>query len=93
MTTYRNENAMHVEELELLESKLAASGRIFELGGIAYGGSHAYGLATENSDVDLRGFALPIAEDILKMRDFEQVDTMDGVDAAIYSHGLQSQCD
>ena len=75
----------HTEELNVLERKLAENGHVSSVGMIAYGGSLAYGLATENSDVDLRGFALPVASDVLKMEDFEQVQTMDGVDATIYS--------
>lgn len=75
----------HEKELELLRTKLVENGHVSEMGCVAYGGSLAYGLATENSDVDLRGFALPTASDVLKLRDFEQVQTMDGVDATLYS--------
>jgi hypothetical protein len=48
------------------------------------GGSHAYGLAREGSDVDIRGFAARSAEDILLSRDWETVvDT--ATDTTIYS--------
>ena len=97
MTAYRTQYGKeHSHEIEILQHKLTASGHISEVGTIAYGGSHAYGLATQDSDVDLRGFALPTAHDILMMKDFEQVDTMDGVDATIYSFrkvlGLLKAC-
>ena len=75
----------YAAELDILLGKLEKSNKISEMGAICLGGSHAYGLATPDSDVDLRGFAMPKAEDILRLRDFEQVDTMDGVDATIYS--------
>ena len=75
----------HIEELDILTEKLNVSGHVSSIGVIAYGGSLAYGLANDDSDVDLRGFALPTATDILKLRDFEQVETADGVDATIHS--------
>ena len=40
----------HTEELNVLERKLAENGHVSSVGMIAYGGSLAYGLATENSD-------------------------------------------
>lgn len=58
---------------------------------VALGGSHAYGLAGPGSDVDLRGFALPVARDVLLGRNFGQVEMRDGVDACIYS--LSKACD
>ena len=82
--TFANENK-HTEELKMLETKLAENNHVSSVGVVAYGGSLAYGLATADSDVDLRGFALPVARDVLKLEDFEQVQTMDGVDATIYS--------
>lgn len=51
---------------------------------IGLGGSHAYGMANENSDLDLRGIALNTKEEILLGKDFEQVvDT--NTDTTIYS--------
>ena len=40
---------------------------------ICLGGSHAYGTNIETSDVDIRGFALNSASDILGLSHFEQV--------------------
>lgn len=36
-------------------------------------GSHAYGLATENSDIDIRGFIIRSGKDILLSKDFESI--------------------
>lgn len=47
-------------------------------------GSHAYGLETEESDVDVRGVALPTAEDILLGRDFKTY-TDKKTDTVVYS--------
>ena len=38
---------------------------------LTVGGSHAYGLANENSDIDIRGIAVRTAEDILGMHHFD----------------------
>jgi hypothetical protein len=63
---------------------------------VALGGSHAYGLATETSDVDVRGFALPTARDVLLGHDFEQLQTNKEIDLCIYSLAktahLMAQC-
>lgn len=40
---------------------------------LGYGGSHAYGLNTPESDVDLRGIALNSADELLWGKPFEQV--------------------
>lgn len=51
---------------------------------LALGGSHAYGLNTPTSDLDIRGVALNTKEEILLGRDFEQ--TVNNVtDTTIYS--------
>lgn len=56
------------------------------IGVIAYGGSIAYGLANENSDIDLRGFYLPTMNDVLFMEDRGQiVINDDDIDATLYS--------
>ena len=52
---------------------------------VAYGGSIAYGLDTENSDIDLRGFFLPVRRDLLTFKDAGTVEVKDGVDAAMHS--------
>ena len=76
---------MFEQEKHLLVDLIHSDYRVSDIGLIALGGSHAYGLATENSDVDLRGFAYPNASDILLGQDFEQIQTMNEVDACIYS--------
>lgn len=48
------------------------------------GGSNAYGLDFEGSDVDVRGFAMRDASDILIGRDFETVTNLE-TDTTIYS--------
>ena len=51
---------------------------------LTLGGSHAYGMDKEDSDVDVRGIALNIKSDILLGTDFEQVVDVD-TDTTIYS--------
>lgn len=51
---------------------------------LALGGSHAYGMAQESSDLDCRGIALNSKEDILLGTDFEQV-VDSNTDTIIYS--------
>ena len=51
---------------------------------LAIGGSHAYGMDTENSDVDIRGIALNKKEEILLSKDYEQVVDVN-TDTTIYS--------
>lgn len=84
------------EQIALVRDRLARAGCTSEIGLIALGGSHAYGLATPESDVDLRGFATPTTRDILLGRDFEQVQGTDGEDMTIYSLAkacrLMAQC-
>ena len=59
------------ERLAALEESCGKRGLALTGGGVAFGGSIAYGLDTPESDVDLRGFVLPPARDILALRDFE----------------------
>lgn len=47
-------------------------------------GSHAYGFADRDSDVDIRGFATPTREDMLTVTDFDHLVRSD-VDVQIYS--------
>lgn len=56
---------------------------------LGLGGSYAYGTATENSDIDIRGIALRSKEEILRGKDFEQV-TDSTTDTTIYS--LDKMC-
>lgn len=51
---------------------------------LTLGGSHAYGMDTEQSDLDVRGIALNNKEEILLGKDFEQV-VETNTDTAIYS--------
>lgn len=61
---------------------------------LTLGGSYAYGMNNENSDVDFRGIALNSKDDILLGSDFEQV--LGGEDTTIYSFNkiieLLSKC-
>ena len=51
---------------------------------LGLGGSHAYGLATPTSDLDVRGLALRSKAEILTSQDFEQIVDKD-TDTTIYS--------
>ena len=51
---------------------------------LGLGGSYAYGMAKEGSDVDIRGIALNSKEEILRGTDFEQVVNTE-TDTTIYS--------
>ncbi len=51
---------------------------------LALGGSHAYGMDKEGSDLDVRGIALNSKKDVLLGTDFEQVVNVD-TDTTIYS--------
>lgn len=61
---------------------------------LTLGGSYAYGMNNENSDVDFRGIALNSKSEILLGKDFEQV--LGGEDTTIYSFNkiieLLSKC-
>ena len=49
---------------------------------LTLGGSHAYGMDKEDSDLDVRGVALNSKEEILLGKDFEQVVEIDTMSAA-----------
>lgn len=51
---------------------------------LTLGGSHAYGMNTENSDLDIRGIAFNSKREILLGRDFEQVVETE-TDTTVYS--------
>ena len=51
---------------------------------LTLGGSHAYGMDKEDSDLDVRGIALNSKEEILLAKDFEQV-VDEPTDTTIYS--------
>ena len=53
---------------------------------LTVGGSHAYGLANENSDIDIRGIAVRTAEDILGMYHFDGFNQVtENTDIQIYT--------
>ena len=54
------------------------------IGMLCLGGSHAYGTNVEGSDIDLRGFAVRSAQEILTGQDWEQVSGT-GTDTTVYS--------
>jgi len=57
---------------------------------LTLGGSYAYGMNKENSDLDVRGIALNTKEEILLGTDFEQVADVD-TDTVIYSFNKMLQ--
>lgn len=57
---------------------------------LALGGSHAYGMDKETSDLDVRGIALNPKSDILLGADFEQVVNID-TDTTMYSFNKMLQ--
>lgn len=57
---------------------------------LTLGGSHAYGMNKEGSDLDVRGIALNSKKDILLGTDFEQVVNVD-TDTTIYSFNKMIQ--
>lgn len=72
-------------ELDALISGLAATGKASKVGLVAFGGATAYGLDTENSDVDLRGFFLPTAQDLLMFDEAGTIEIKEGVDGVMHS--------
>ena len=69
------------EEYDFLRTDERLAGRLIFL---TFGGSHAYGTATEESDVDIRGCAFNRRSDLIGMSEFEQVVNVD-VDTTVYS--------
>lgn len=57
---------------------------------LTLGGSHAYGMDKEGSDLDVRGIALNSKKDILLGTDFEQVVNVD-TDTVVYSFNKMIQ--
>lgn len=80
MTIDEIKNRLHTDDYSFLHSRPLGD-NIFLL---TLGGSHAYGLSTPDSDLDIRGVALNSKKEILLKKDFEQVcDT--ATDTVIYS--------
>jgi len=76
-----HEYVMGSDDYQFLEDNKHLGSSIILLG---LGGSYAYGMNTETSDVDVRGCALPSAKEILLMQPFEQVSD-EKTDTVIYS--------
>ena len=57
---------------------------------LTLGGSHAYGMDKEGSDLDVRGISLNSKDDILLGTDFEQVVNVD-TDTTVYSFNKMIQ--
>lgn len=71
----------HSKEYDFLKTEPLLENKIIFL---TLGGSHAYGTAVENSDIDLRGCALNSKKELLTHENFEQfVD--DNTDTTIYA--------
>ena len=79
-------------EYDFLRTDERLKGRLIFL---TFGGSHAYGTATETSDVDIRGCAFNSRSDLIGMSRFEQV-VETGTDTTVYSFnkliGLLCDC-
>lgn len=72
-------------EIAAMKKVVSDSRAASSIGLMSLGGSYAYGLATPNSDVDLRGFYIPSAEALLLGNDHEQIETHETVDGILYS--------
>lgn len=81
MKTEQIKETLKTTEYDFLRTDKHLGSNIILLG---LGGSHAYNLNTENSDLDVRGIALNSKSDILLSTDFEQVVNVD-TDTTIYS--------
>lgn len=83
--TYDISQLSDKESVQALLDGLALTGKASSVGLVAYGGSIAYGLDTDTSDVDLRGFFLPTAHDILMFDEPGTIEVKDGVDGVMHS--------
>lgn len=82
---YDTTDLRHQAEVDVLLNYLYERNCASSVGLIAYGGSTAYGLDTEASDVDLRGFFLPTARDLMLFHDEDTVNINEEVDGVLYS--------
>lgn len=78
---------LQLKEYDFLREDKKLGGNILLL---TLGGSHAYGMEQEDSDLDVRGIAFNSKEDILLGTDFEQVVNVD-TDTTIYSFNKMLQ--
>jgi len=69
------------EEYKFIDTNEHISGNLIFL---TYGGSHAYGTATQNSDIDIRGCAFNRKSDLLGLSNFEQL-VEETTDTTVYS--------
>ena len=81
MTIEQIKEKINSNEYDFLRDNIHLGDKICLLG---LGGSYAYGTNNENSDLDIRGFALNSKEEILTNENFEQV-TNEKTDTTIYS--------
>lgn len=81
MTLEQIKQTLKTDEYSFLKTNEHLNKNIILLG---LGGSHAYGMDNENSDLDARGIALNSKREILLAQDFEQVVNVD-TDTTIYS--------
>ena len=72
---------LKTEEYDFLRNNINLNNNIILL---TLGGSHAYGMDKESSDIDVRGISLNTKEEILLNNDFEQVVNTE-TDTTIYS--------
>ena len=72
---------LHTAEYDFLRNDPNLGNNVILL---TLGGSHAYGMNKENSDLDIRGIAVNKKEEILLGKDFEQVVDTD-TDTTVYS--------
>ena len=81
MKTEEIKEKLKTKEYDFLREDERLGDRIFLL---TLGGSHAYGMDQEGSDLDVRGIALNPKEDILLGTDFDQVVDVE-TDTTVYS--------
>ena len=72
---------LNTPEYDFLRNNEHLKGKLFFL---TLAGSHAYGMETENSDVDIRGIAFNTKKEILLGKDFGEVENK-ATDTVIYS--------
>ncbi len=87
MTMEEIKNKLHTEEYAFLKNNQHLCENVMLL---TLGGSHAYGMETEHSDLDVRGIAFNSKEEILLGEDFEQVVDVP-TDTSIYSFNKMIQ--
>lgn len=87
MTLEEIKSKLNAEEYSFLRENRHLGNNMMLL---TLGGSHAYGMENENSDLDVRGIAFNTKEEILLGKDFEQVVDVP-TDTSIYSFNKMIQ--